>query len=319
MNRRIVVRRATLGALAAGLVPLAAAGAGATPDNSPGLCRSSFGERGPYGGPIVGEAPPGDPMIVSVGWNPGDWTDGRLGRIVTCVSVDGHAVPWMSNTTVAPPNTGSLTLNLTLPDGGPGALVCEQSLLVGDKGAQGRDRLTSPVCFKLRAPEPASTPSGRPSRSGGRTVDGSPSPAAPADGTTPAIRPGPTAHVPAPPAPAPAPDPASTPPARASFEAGPGRRPSAARVTPAAAAELPRSGAAIAPRPATEVTPAPVGASAGRTSKRAAATNAAAGAPAAALPRTGLENRLPLAGAGGLLALGGASIIFGAPRRRRTA
>ena len=72
MNRRIVVRRATLGALAAGLVPLAATGAGATPDNSPGLCRSSFGEQGPAGGPIVGEAPPGDPMIVSIGWNPGE-------------------------------------------------------------------------------------------------------------------------------------------------------------------------------------------------------------------------------------------------------
>ena len=42
----------------------------------------------------------------------------------------------------------------------------------------------------------------------------------------------------------------------------------------------------------------------------------AAGAPAAALARTGLENQIPLAGAGLLLALGGAAIIFGEPRRR---
>src|SRR5205807_7252341 len=51
---------ATLGALAAGLLPLGAAGAGAASDNAGGLCRSSFGDRGPTGGPIVGEAPPGD-------------------------------------------------------------------------------------------------------------------------------------------------------------------------------------------------------------------------------------------------------------------
>ncbi|HZI36854.1 MAG TPA: hypothetical protein VFF24_01010, partial [Acidimicrobiia bacterium] len=42
----------------------------------------------------------------------------------------------------------------------------------------------------------------------------------------------------------------------------------------------------------------------------------AAGARATALPRTGLENQIPLAGAGLLLALGGAAIIFGEPRRR---
>jgi hypothetical protein len=41
----------------------------------------------------------------------------------------------------------------------------------------------------------------------------------------------------------------------------------------------------------------------------------AAGAPAT-LARTGLENQIPLAGAGLLLALGGAAIIFGEPRRR---
>jgi hypothetical protein len=44
----------------------------------------------------------------------------------------------------------------------------------------------------------------------------------------------------------------------------------------------------------------------------------AAGAPATALARTGLENQIPLAGAGLLLALGGAAIMFGEPRRRLT-
>ena len=321
MNRRIVVRRATLGALAAGLVPLAAAGAGASPDNSPGLCRSNFGERGPSSGPIVGEAPPGDPMTVSVGWDPGDWPEGQLGRIVTCVSVDGHAVPSLTNTTVGPPNTGSLTLNLTLPEGSPGALVCEQSLLVGDKGAEGRTRPTSPVCFKLRAPEPASAPtdrSGRPVGSGGRTADGSSSASAGAGSpTTPAIRPAPNAaHAPGPIAPAPAPDPRSTPPARAGYEATANPlRGLAGRGTAAIAGELARSGAAIPS--ATATAPAPVRRAATAPGRAVARPVATAGAPATALPRTGLESHIPLAGAGGFLALGGLAVMFGTPARRR--
>lgn len=315
MNRRIVVRRATLGALAAGLVPLAAAGgAGAAPDNSPALCHSSFGDRGPAGGAIVGEAPPGDPMIVSVGWDPGDWTEGQLGRIVTCVGVDNHAAGWMTNTVVAPPNTGSLTLNLTLPDGGPGALVCEQSLLVGDKGAQGRTRTTSPVCFKLRAPEPASPP---PGRSAHRPADG-PATGGPPSATTPAIRPAPSAHTPAPVAPAPALDPASTPPARGAFEA---RRP-AGRGAAAPGDELARSAAVLPALPVAPATPVAVPGPRVRRAASAAAprtttAGAAAAAPVTALPRTGLENKFPLAGAGGLLALGGVSIMFGSSRRRR--
>ena len=321
MNRKTVVGRATLGALAAGLVPLAAAGAGAAPDSSPGLCRSMFGDRGPSGGPIVGEAPPGDPMVVSIGWDAGDWPEGRLGRIVTCVSVDGRAVPSLTNTTVSPPNSGSLTLNLALPDSSPGALVCEQSVLVGDKGADGRIRPTSPVCFKLRAPEPASPPPGRAGHSGGRTIEMSPSPAAPAAGTTPAIRPAPSPYAPAPVSPAPVPNPVSTPPARAAFEAATGPRPPAARPTSPMAGETARSGAALA-------TPAARSAAAAATPARKATATAAAaaavrsrrtavGAPAGALPRTGLESHIPLAGAGGFLALGGAAVMLGAPRRRR--
>src|SRR5581483_11840947 len=46
---------------------------------------------------------------------------------------------------------------------------------------------------------------------------------------------------------------------------------------------------------------------------------ATGGAPAAALPRTGLTSHIPLAGAGGLLAIGGAAIVLGEPRRRTAA
>jgi len=257
-------------------------------------------------------------MIISVGWDPADWQDNHLGRIVTCVGVDDRAVPYLTNTAVAPPNTGSLTLDLTLPDGPPGSLVCGQSLLVGQNGAEGRNRTTSPVCFKLRAPEPAAPPA----RTGGRRIEMSPSPSA--DATTPAIRPAPSPQAPGgPPAPGPGPvprlDPASTPPARAAFEAA--ARPSAGRMAGARPDETARRGIAVAATTASAASaPARPDSRAARTAQSAAAAAAqpaAIGAPAAALPRTGLDNHLPLAGAGGLLALGGASIIFGQPRRRR--
>ncbi len=308
--KRKAIRHVTLGALVTGLVPLTAAGAGAGPAGGSGgaLCRSTFGDRGPAGERVVGEGPTGDPMSVTIGWEPGDWPDG-LRQIVTCVSVDGHGVSALTMATVAPPNTGSLTLGLTLPPGEPGSLVCEQSVLVGSGAAEGRNRPTSPVCFKLRAADPPP-----PTRSGGRTSDGSPSPtshpAAPAPPRpatptrgTPARppTPSPTAPVSAPaPRPGPTPDPASTPPARAAFEAG------ARAAVPAARA----AGAAAPTRKAGPVVAATVA------KAPTAALPAATGAPATGLVRTGVDHHIPLAGAGGLLAFGGVAILFGEPRRR---
>ena len=313
MKRTAVVRHVTLGALAAGLVPLASAGAGAAPSGgSPAaLCYANFGDRGPGGGPVVGEGPSGDPMSVTIGWEPSDWPDG-LREVVTCVSVDGRAAPGLTASTATPPNAGSLTLRLTLPLGEPGSLVCQQSVLVGTGSTEGRTRSTSPVCFKLRAAEPPP-----PTRAGGRTSEGAPGPA---PARPPAPNPGPPADPPAPnpripagppalspktpaappaPRPAPTPDPASTPPARAALESAVGAiRPSTARTAAAA-----KSGAAAA------ATPAP-----------AVAAPAATGAPATALARTGFDHRLPLTGAGGLLAIGGAALMLGEPHRRaRTA
>jgi hypothetical protein len=306
MNRKAVVRHVTLGAVVTGLVPLTAAAAGAGPagGSAAALCRATFGDRGPAGGPVVGEGPSGDPMTVSIGWEPAAWSDG-LRQIVTCVGVDGRGVPALTMVTDTPANSGSLALTLNLPSGEPGSLVCEQSVLVGAGADEGRARPTSPVCFKLRA---ADAPP--PTRAGGRTSDAAPAPASPAadslagppartpNGPGPAGPPSPVASG----APGPrtrtrmgSPDPASsTPPARAAFEAAsaaaaPGGRPAAVAIPKAASAPTP----AVIP-----------------------SARPTAGAPTTALPRTGLDDHLPLAGAGGLLALGGLAIVLAEPRRR---
>jgi hypothetical protein len=315
MNRRAVIRNLLLGALVTGLGPLTGAGAdpAAAGESPEALCSSTFGESGPVGGPISGVGPSGDPLKTTIGWDPYDWSDG-IREIVTCVSVGGRAAPALTTSIPAPRNDGSLVVSLTLPPGEPGTLVCEQSILVGPGNAADPHRTTSPVCFKLRSGEAPPAPG---------------VPAAGAAAPTPPAATPPARAVPAAPSPkpsvvrAPAPQPASTPPARAAAEATRGRTGMpAAVVDPVTGMALPaparpyqgsRAPAAQA-RPSNAAAPAPAPA--------AAATSAdPAAAPVTALARTGIDDHIPLASAGGFLAIGGAAIIFGAPggRRRRPA
>jgi hypothetical protein len=294
MNRRALVRNVILGALVTGLAPLLGAGVdtAAAAESPAALCQSTFGEKGPAGGSVVGEGPSGDPMSTTIGWDPVDWSDG-LREVVTCVSVGGRGLPAMTTSRPTPSNDGSLVISLTLPPGEPGSLVCEQSVLVGAGDAAGRHRTTSPVCFKLRGGE-------SPLGAGGLLAGGpvSPFPAPPANPTAPGVKP---------PVSGPRPNPSSTPPARAAFEAARGP------------VGLPVARPAPAPKPS--AAPAASAAPSLKAGRPAAAATPAAttptGAPPAALARTGLDNHIPLVGAGGFLALGGAAIIFGAPRRRR--
>jgi hypothetical protein len=344
MKRKKVVRNLTVGALATGLVPLssAAVGAATSGDTPAGRCQATFGDHGPAGGPVVGEGPSGDPMGVTIGWESGDWPDG-LREVVTCMSVNGIAVPGLTTSLASPPNSGTLTLNMMLPAGAPGALACEQSILFGAGSADGRHQTTSPVCFKLRSPEPeppvrsehrapsheesSASPLTPPSTPAARAALSSPStdqspvgqaapvgkaPTKAAAGGDKAVEkkaPKRKAAAKAPGSKArgsggesAAPSPMSTPPARAAFEAAFGlvRPPEVRPATPAVAAATPQS----------DATPAETA--------RAAAP-ATIGPRTTPLPRTGLDNKIPLAAAGSLFALGGAALILGEPRRRRPA
>jgi hypothetical protein len=316
MNRKALIRNLLLVALITGLAPLSGAGvdAAAAGESPAALCQSTFGESGPVGGPVAGEAPSGDPMTTTIGWDPFDWSGG-LREIVTCVSVGGRAAPALTTSRSTPRNDGSLVISLTLPAADPGSLICEQSILLGATSAG--QRTTSPVCFKLRAGD---VPPG----SGAPTPGGAPAPAAPAPAppapapAAPTGPPAPAPKVPVAPKP-PATYPASTPPARAAFEAARG-----GFDVPAARPVLPDPMAGVAvPAPAWPDPASPAAAARPRPSTVAAAAAVAptpsipAGAPVAALATTGIDEHIPLAGAGGFLAVGGAAIIFSAPGRRR--
>ena len=333
MKHKKAVRNVTLG-LATGLVPLAGAGvtaaaAGEAPSSA--LCQSWFGERGPVGGPTLGEGPPGDAMTVTVGWETSTWPDG-LREVVTCVGIDGHLVSDLTRSILTPRNTGNLIVDLLLPQAPPGSLVCQQSVLIGKGKSEGREHSTSPACFKLRAAEELAAGAG---------VVGEQTPPASKAPEIPHVTAGPGLPVASPASPArstlPAPTSTSTPPARAAFEAarGAARSPSAwaapQRSAPAEAPTLPVAAkAAPAPTELARTPPADSGALAAPANPRANVARsgaAAVGAPGApgsgavtarsALPHTGLGDKIPLAAAGGLMALGGAAIILGEPRRRR--
>ncbi|MEW6475684.1 MAG: hypothetical protein AB1679_25800 [Actinomycetota bacterium] len=349
MKRKKVVRNVTLATLATGVVaPLSGLGADAAAAGpSPAaLCSSTFGDRGPAGGKVVGEGPPGDSMTVTIGWEPADWPDG-LREVVTCLSIDGKAVPGLARLTTKPPNAGNIAVDLRLPPGAPGALVCQNSILVGTGATEGRQRSTGAVCFKLRAaeellagPETATRTTPPAGTEPVRIPNTHPSgpPAAPRVPAGQAAAPAPA------PSRTPAPMPSSTPPARAAFEAArgaarspqawsaPPARPASARPAPArpapAAPSVTRAGQAadeLARTPS--VGDRTAAAAAAPTARAPRGTVATAGAPAAsgapgpdaarsALPRTGVGDKIPLAGAGTLMALGGAAIILGEPRRR---
>lgn len=313
MDRKALIRNLLTVAVVTGLAPLGGAGVDpASAGESPAaLCRSTFGEGGPAGGPVVGEGPGGDPMTTTIGWDPFDWSGG-LREIVTCVSVGGRAAPELTTSKSMPRNDGSLVITLTLPVGVPGSLICEQSILLG-AGSAG-PRTTSPVCFKLRAGE---TPPGfgAPAPGGfAAPAPPAPAPAAPA----PAAPAGPPAPAPKAPVHPPAAYPASTPPARAAFEAARGGfdvpvvRPVPPDPVARVAVPAPAWPDPVSPAPTARPRPSAVAAAAA-----APAPGIPAGAPVTSLARTGIDEHIPLASAGGFLAIGGAAIIFSAPGRRR--
>jgi LPXTG-motif cell wall-anchored protein len=224
-----VVVGAVLGAavlLGSGGVALAAEGPGRvpqTPGPEPGspeqmeyfadTCRHEL-ERPPTAAPGVGRmenvtspgpgvAVAGDVIDISLSWDPADFDDTWIQKVLNCVSIDGKAVPELSDEERPAPNDGTYGRELVVPkDIESGHLLCEQGFVYGNLSRGGYSLISSPrVCFTTQAAPPPPPPPPPPPATAPPTTTTTAAPTT----TTTEVPARAAAGVPAPPPPAPAP------------------------------------------------------------------------------------------------------------------
>src|SRR2546423_1354523 len=166
---------------------------------------------------------PGQDIRLTLSWDQKRWSGQELDRALDCVRVKGGQPPALSAGEAPPPNDGVFEYRLHVPDDiKPGCDICAEGFLSGDAAGGGPlDVRSDHYCFMSGQPTPPPGPSTRP----------------------PATRP-PAPPVTGPPTP-PGPTTATTAPARVPAEvSGITAGQPAAPLTPAPAAELPRTGSA---------------------------------------------------------------------------
>ena len=127
-------------------------------------CRHEM-QRPPIGGvdnvtsPGPGKAVAGDVIDVNLSWDPADWNDTWVEKVLNCVAVDGKPVPELSDEERPSPNDGSYQRELNVPaDIGAGHLLCEQGFVYGVLSRGGYSLTSSPrVCFTTENPPPPPT------------------------------------------------------------------------------------------------------------------------------------------------------------------
>ena len=138
-------------------------------------CRHEL-QRPPTAAPGVGRADnvtspgpgtvmAGDVVDISISWDPADFDDTWIEKVLNCVSIDGKAVPELSDEERPAPNDGAFDRELVLPktiEGG--LLVCEQGFVYGNLSRGGYSLISSPrVCFTTEeAPPPPPPPTTAP-------------------------------------------------------------------------------------------------------------------------------------------------------------
>ena len=181
-------------------------------------CRQEL-QRPPIGGvenvtsPGPGRAVAGDVIDVHLTWDPADWNDTWVEKVLDCASIDGKPVPELTDEERPSPNDGAYDRELNVPDNmGAGHLLCEQGFVFGVLSRGGYSQTSSPrVCFTTEAAPPPPT-----------TTTAPPTTTTTAAPTTTTTRPVARAAAGAPtPTPAPAPKPA---PVRALPRTGPHER-----------------------------------------------------------------------------------------------
>jgi hypothetical protein len=151
----------------------------------------------PGPGTVIG----GDVIDINLSWDPADFDDTWIEKVLNCVSIDGVPAPELTDEERPAPNDGAYGRELVVPEAiGPGHLLCEQGFAYGNLSRGGYSQISSRrICFTTEAapPPPPTTTTAPP-----------PPPAAAAEAPTttttaaPAVRA--SAGVPTP-APAPAP------------------------------------------------------------------------------------------------------------------
>jgi hypothetical protein len=115
--------------------------------------------------PGPGTAMAGDVIDISISWDPADFDDTWIEKVLNCVSIDGKAVPELSDEERPAPNDGAFDRELALPkDIKGGLLVCEQGFVYGNLSRGGYSLISSPrVCFTTEeAPPPPPPPTTAP-------------------------------------------------------------------------------------------------------------------------------------------------------------
>ena len=125
------------------------------PTAAPGV-----GRVGNVTSPGPGAAMAGDVIDINLSWDPADFDDTWIEKVLNCVSLDGKPVPEMTDEERPAPNDGAYSRELTVPENMPGGhLLCEQGFAYGDLSRGGYSLISSPrVCFTTEAAPPPPPP-----------------------------------------------------------------------------------------------------------------------------------------------------------------
>lgn len=106
--------------------------------------------------PGPGTAMAGDIIDIRLTWDPADFDDTWIEKVLNCVSIDGKPVPGMTDEERPAPNDGAFDRELAVPDDiGSGHLLCEQGFAYGNLSRGGYSLISSPrVCFTTEAAPP---------------------------------------------------------------------------------------------------------------------------------------------------------------------
>jgi hypothetical protein len=109
--------------------------------------------------PGPGTALAGDVIDITISWDPADFDDTWIEKVLNCVSLDGQAVPELSDEERPAPNDGAFGRQLVVPeDIESGHLLCQQGFVYGNLSRGGYSLISSPrVCFTTEAAPPPTT------------------------------------------------------------------------------------------------------------------------------------------------------------------